>query len=113
MAFPTLQRKPVLSSLEETAGDPVVRSPKEGGYIQTRPRYTRVPKKWHVRLQDMEASDKSSLKAWEIATQYGADADTWTHPDGTSYTVRLAAPIKYTYGKSRFFSNAEFDLEEV
>lgn len=115
MAFPALSTTPLVSGYEDGAAlDPVIRSPKETGYVQTRPRFTRVPRKWHVTYGDLSDADEVLLRAWEVTVKYGADSDTWTHPkSGTSYTVRLAAPIKYRLSETDSIWMAEFDLEQV
>ncbi len=116
MAFPVLSSPPLIESYEHTAAsDPVIRSPQEAGYIQTRPRFTRVPKKWHISYPGtMTETDRTLMEAWEASVQYGAGSDSWTHPKtGTVYTVRLGAPIKYKFGISDEYWSFEFDLEEV
>ena len=115
MAFPTLSAPPLVEPYEESAAqDPVIRSPKEAGYVQTRPRFTRVPKKWHLSYAGMSSSDRTSIKSWESTSVYGANSDTWTNPaDSTQYTVRLAGPIRYKFSVSDSYWSFEFDLEEV
>jgi hypothetical protein len=113
MAFPDLSQPPLEDPFEQSAAqDPVIRSDKEAGYVQSRPRFTRVPDKHHFEYGGMTDADYTAIKAWEIATVYGASADTFIHPKtGSSLTVRLAAPIKYKL-KNGFWSFV-FDLEEV
>lgn len=115
MAFPTLSSAPLISGFNEAAAlDPVIRSPKEAGYVQTRPRFTRVPKKFHVTYASMTDSDKSALESWEATVGYGANSDTWMHPKtSVSYTVRLTGPIKYALGETDSLWTFDFDLEEV
>lgn len=115
MAFPTLSTAPLVSPFEETAAlDPVIRSQMEVGYEQTRPRFTRVPDKWHIEYGDLSDTDYALLKAWEIATMYGAASDTWTHPKTiASHTVRLAAPIRYKLNETDTLWTASFDLKKV
>ena len=115
MAFPALSTAPLISGYEDGAAlDPVIRSSKEAGYVQTRPRFTRVPLKWHVAYGDLSDADEALLRAWETTVKFGADSDTWTHPKtGMNYTVRLAAPIKYKMNEAGSIWTAEFDLEQV
>ena len=115
MAYPTLSTAPLISPFEETAAlDPVIRSPYEAGYEQTRVRFTRVPGQWHIEYGDLSGSDYTALKAWEAATMYGAGSDTWIHPKtSVQYTVRLAAPIKYKLSETDTVWTAVFDLKEV
>ena len=115
MAFPTLVSMPLIEPYKEGAAeDPVIRSGTEGGYEQTRPRYTRVPEKWHIEYADLSDSDKALVKAWELAVMYGAYMDTWSHPKtSTSYNVRLAAPIEYAFNDIDNVWKAVFDLKQV
>ena len=115
MAFPALSTPPLISGFEETSTvDPVIRSNKEAGYVQTRARFTRVPLKWHVPYGDLSDADKAALEAWQVATKYGAGFDTWTHPKtGTNYTVRLLGPIKFKLNEADSVWMAEFELEQV
>ena len=115
MPFPTLTSLPLITPYEHSAAlDPVIRSDKEAGYEQTRPRFTRVPKQWHIEYGDLSDADQATLEAWEATVQYGAASDTWTHPKtGTQYTIRLAAPIKYRFVETDVVWSASFDLKQV
>jgi phage-related protein len=114
-SYPTLASLPLINSYEHTAAqDPVIRSQTEAGYRQTRPRFTRVPKKWHISYGDLSDADQATLEAFEVTVKYGADLFTWTHPKtATQYSVRFAAPIKYKFTVTDSIWAAEFDLEEV
>ncbi len=116
MAFPTLSSPPSVDGYSHAAAfDPVIRSPKEAGYVQTRPSCTHVPKKFHLEYPgDMIDADQTTLAAWEVSMMYGANSDTWTHPKtSVVYTVRLAAPIEYKLGISDAYWSFSLDLEEV
>jgi phage-related protein len=115
MPFPSLSTPPLVSGYEHSAAlDPVLRSPLEAGYRQTRPRFTRVPKKWHISYSGLSDSDQSALESFEASVKYGADSFTWTHPKtSTQYTVRFPAPVRYHLGPTDTLWSAEFDLEEV
>ncbi len=61
--FPSLSRNPSAREFEETvAYDPTVRARSEGGYVKTRPRYTRFPKKWTVVYDLLSNTDKGTLQ---------------------------------------------------
>ena len=115
--FPSLSSPPLVEGYEHgVASDPVIRSPKEAGYVQTRQRFTRVPKIWHLVYPDtMTYADQTSLSTWESSHGYGATIDTWTSPVSGqgSYSIRLAAPIKYQLGATDQFWKFEVYLEEV
>ena len=93
--------------------DAAVRSPFEGGYQQTRPRYTRARRRFGVRYR-LQSSDLWTLRTFELTTlRNGADSFTWTHPTtSTSYTVRLAAPIAYARAQYGIW-DVSMTLEEV
>ena len=116
-AFPSLSSTPLVDPYEHTAAfDPVIRLPNfEAGYRPTRPRFTRVPKKWHIAYPGtMTDADRTTLEAFEETVKYGSDSFTWTHPKtAVEYTVRFAAPVKYKFGISDDYWSFEFDLEEV
>lgn len=118
MNFPTLSSTPSLSAWEETrAQDPTIRSQKEGGYISTRPRFTRAPKKWKIAYQGgnaLSAADKATLQTFEGSVNVGAAMFVWTNPtNSTAYNVRLAGPIIFKPTTSTIYWEASFDLEQV
>lgn len=93
--------------------DSVLRSPFQAGYQQTRPKFTRARRQFGVRYK-LKDADVATLRDFELTTLVnGAASFTWTHPlTAVSYTVQLAAPIKY--GKSsRGISDVSFVLQEV
>jgi len=104
--FPTLGVPPAypLDPDGETE-DAVIRSTLEGGYEQTRPRFTRIRRSFGLNYELSDA-DVGVLKGFEIVTLVnGADSFDWVHPlTNEAYTVRLTAPIKYSkvdYGSSK------------
>ncbi|OHD27428.1 MAG: hypothetical protein A2Y38_05660 [Spirochaetes bacterium GWB1_59_5] len=101
-AFPILSTPPSYPiDPDGELEDVVLRSQQEAGYEQTRPRTTRARRNFGVSYIGLEAADEALLRAFEITTlRNGADSFTWTHPkSGTTYTVRLIAPIKFTRRK--------------
>lgn len=93
--------------------DSTLRSETEGGYRQTRPRFTRSRRKWGLNYIDLDDTDATALRTFERTTlRNGADKFNWTHPMGGTYVVTLAGPIKFA---RRDFggTNATFTLEEV
>ncbi len=116
-SFPSLSKDPSWPmDPDGEIEDSTIRSPFEGGYELTRPRFTRDRRKWGVRYVMLSSSDASTLRTFEKTTvRGGADSFTWTHPTtSTSYTVRFAGPIRFTLvppGTGKY--NAEFTLREV
>lgn len=98
-AFPTLSKKPNYPlDPDGELEDVVIRSPQTAGYEQTRPRTTRARRSFGVNYKALKDVDVDLLRTFERVTlRNGADQFTWTHPlSATVYTVRLAAPIKYS-----------------
>lgn len=120
MAFPSLSTNPQVERFgQKAAFNPTIRSEAESGYVQTRPRFTRTPKKWHVFYSGLSLTDKTSLESHEVSVKFGSDLFSWTNPtDSVSHNVRYAAPIDFNL-ESGFDNSgnhtwsAEFDLEEV
>ena len=117
--FPTLSVTPSVAPWQQTkTGDPTIRSPFEAGYVQTRARFTRVPKAWTIAYQDgnsLPVADKLTLEAHENAVNCGAAIFSWLNPsDGTTYQVRYGkTPIVFTMLYNNLFWTASFTLEQV
>ncbi len=111
--FPTLSTKPLVSGWgEQVADDPTIRSPYEGGYKQTRARFTRLTRKYHVSYGDLSQADKDTLVSWENGVKVGSDM--WDAVQlGLAGNYRLLAQIQYKYGVSEEVWTAEFDVEQV
>ena len=121
--FPTIYRRgteihnPVVGTFENTmAHDPAIRSQSEGGYVTSRARFTRIPRKWPVNYTWLTKANKDMIKDFEDARVGGSDSFTWTNPeDDTAYTVRFLGLVKYTAHSNTNFLwwIVEFILEEV
>lgn len=116
--FPTLSSYaiPEVNAWQESkAFDPTIRSPQEAGYILTKARFTRIPKKWHISYETLQNDDKISLENFETARKVGAESFNWTNPKNSIvYVVRFLAPISFGFNsQSSMYWKAEFDLEEV
>ena len=97
-SFPTLSQNPDASDWnEEAQQDPTIRTKAEAGYVITRPRFTRVLKKYEFSYRLLSNTDKETLGDFEQEVNYGAAQFRWTYPiDGTTiYMARLSEPIKY------------------
>ncbi|OQB75102.1 MAG: hypothetical protein BWX92_02796 [Deltaproteobacteria bacterium ADurb.Bin135] len=113
--FPTLTVTPSIEGWgEELAQDPTIRTQLDGGYILTRARFTRIPKKWKVKYGLLTPGDKATIEAFETTVQGGAGIFSWTSPAGLiTYSVRFAGPIMFTMRESPNWWDAEFILEQV
>ena len=134
MAFPVIYRhgtqvqQPVVTSLvDQMAHDPAIRSAADGGYVTSRARFTRIPRRWGVRYRWVQndssispaVTNKDTIQAWEDTVYGGSDSFTWVKPENpisaTTYTVRLMGPIVYTPEPDAGLKwwMIEFELEEV
>jgi len=113
--FPAISSSPLIDGWEEGfATDPTIRSSAEAGYVQTRPRFTRLPDKYHVVYPDVSDGDKALVRAFEKPTVRGGAASfNYALPDSTVKAVRFKAPVSYRRVLDGTFWQIEFDLEEV
>ena len=118
--FPTLTGVPaypdVLEFNDQISTNPTIRSPKDAGYQQTRARFTRYPRAWHVTFTGIITSDKDLIEAHEEERGVGGNSFTWTNPmDDTSYTVRFIRPVLNQPWEDTDYARwiVSFDLEEV
>ena len=88
---------PVVADLEEIiAQDPTIRSQYDGGYVQTRARFTNIKRRWNVHYTMMSQTNKNTIRTFEAARKVGAESFSWTNPEnGNSYTVRFLEPVVY------------------
>lgn len=115
-AFPILSKPPSYPlDPDGDLDDSAIRSPFTAGYEQTRPAFTRSRRSWGVNYKSMPQADMDTLRDFERVTLVnGADSFTWTHPlSGATYTVRLAAPIKFARSRRGPIGDASFMLREV
>jgi len=100
MSFPTLTScSPIVSNWEEGFSyDFTITSDKEGGYRETRARFTRnPPDKYKVVYPALSTADKITLRNYERQMLGGATAFNWTNPDDAiTYEVRFLEPTKYS-----------------
>lgn len=117
--FPTLSTTPLVEPFEDSLQDPgTVKSPKDAGYVQTRPRHTRLPGQWHVGYSGLTAADRTALRNHELAVKVDADIFSWTHPlTSAQHNVRFRAAVRYkaenTFDGGAHTWSAEFDLDEA
>ena len=96
---------------EKVAQDPTIRNPFDGGYVQTRAKFTRIPDKWHIGYRPLTATEKGNLQTFEKSVGIGADS--FSHPDLSGKTVRFLGPVIYRRYANSLLWTAEMDLEEV
>lgn len=79
--------------------DPVLRSETDGGYVITRPRYTRAPRKtFTTGFTSVSQADKVLMESFWDSHKGGALSFTWADPVTTTvYTVRFMGQPEYKY----------------
>jgi len=111
--YPSLGTTYPSTPLGEKLIDSVLRSPMDGGYVQTRQRYTRIRKLWDVSYSALTTVDKVTLEAFVTTVGGGAHQFTWTNPqDGNSYEVRFNPIPSFSYTSYDRW-NVTFSLEQV
>lgn len=97
-AFPTLSKPQDSKYFTESQEDPVMRSPVEGGYEFSRPRYTRAPRKMFTTgFTEISDADKTLLQtSWDVH-RGGSDVVTWTHPVDGAMSVRYEGAFSFRY----------------
>lgn len=120
--FPTmyhhgkLVHTPVVMEGDGYATFPTIRDSIEGGYAQTRARFTRNVRRWSLQYRSLSSANKFTLRAFEVARVGGSESFTWVSPiDGASYTVRFADRLGYTPvdNTNRTRWDVTMELEEV
>lgn len=110
--FPTLSLNSYYP-IDEEREDSVIRSKFEGGYEQTRQRFTRLRRTWSLVYKTLTPADKTALDDFMVTVKGGADSFNWTHPvTSTVYAVRLEKPLKFSY-VSKDLYDVEMTLKEV
>lgn len=120
MQFPTLSRGQDSAYFKVTQADPSMRTPTEGGYVYTRPRFTRRPRRTFVTgFTNISEADRALLEQFWNDTRGGSLAFDWTHPiSGEVISVRFAhqKPLEFEYagiGHWRRWNCGPIELEEV
>lgn len=117
MNFPTLTKKQDSRFYAVQQEDVTVKSEQEGGYVLTRPRHTRTPRKtFSTGYTDISNADKLTLESF-FNTVGGHTEFVWQDPvELTNVTVRFGAPMEFKYsgvGGNHRWDIAKIELEEV
>ncbi|KAA5604428.1 hypothetical protein F1188_16350 [Roseospira marina] len=98
---PALQARLDAKKFEQTHQDPAMRAETEGGYVITRPRFTRRPRRsWTLGLTNIYDDDKATLEAFWNEVRGGSTAFDLTLPiTGEVVPVRFAdgSTMKFEY----------------
>jgi len=110
---------PVVTAYADTfASDPTIRTPKDAGYVQTRARFTSIPRKYHVRYEALTTHDKNLIYKFEKDTVVGGSEEfLWPLSTDTTQelTVRFAGIVTYIPWEDTNYTRwiVEFDVESV
>ena len=103
---------------EESSTDPTLRLETDGGYVLTRPRFTRKPRKLITTgFSFISESSKNIIQAYYDAKRGGSESFPYLHPTtGVTLTVRFKSPPKFKYvgfGYLRAWDVKSIELEQV
>lgn len=98
--------------------DVTVRTEMQGGYVYTRPRHTRRPRRTFMTgFGSISEAHRAELEAFYDAKRGGSDSFTYTPPYlGVEVIVRFKGPIKFDYvgyGTNYMWNVTGLALEEV
>ena len=106
------------SQRTDTVADPAMRQEMDGGYVITRPRFTRRPRRsFQTGFTDITDAEKVLLEDFWDAHKGGSNSFTWTDPvSNVTRTVRFKSGAAYQYaghGPTRRWNATGVVLEEV
>lgn len=111
-SYPILSKDPDGTSFKESQENPVVvGGDMEGGYIYTRARHTRVPRKtFEFKHVDISEIERQSLVTFWDTHRGGSLAFTWTHPiTSTVHNVRFDPQMELEFTRSGYGTNHRWD----
>lgn len=97
--FPTLSRGDDSSKYSVELEDPAMKTSLEGGYVSSRAKHTRTPRKtWKIGYTLITNADKALLDAFWATVRGGSVVFDWTDPvSGTVFQVRFADKMNFQY----------------
>lgn len=123
MAFPEIEANGLVAredsaQFEEEYLNPAIRKEFEGGFVATRPRYTRPPaRKITTGFTAISQADYARLVNYWNAKRGGSVSFPYIHPTtGETLTVRFVEPLKAKYqgmGQTRLWDIHGIVLETV
>lgn len=109
----------------EEQSDPALRAKMEGGYVVTRPRHTRRPRRtWKIGFTDIRDADKTALQVFWDSVRGGSEAFNWTVPvsneavvvrfaEGNRMSFEYAGPILIDEAVAGRWNVSDITLEEI
>lgn len=97
--FPTLTMGEDSRFFSVEQEDPAIRTNMEGGYVSSRARHTRTPRKTFTSgLTNLTNADKATLEAFWDTVRGGSVIFNWTSPqNAVVYAVRFKEPLRWKY----------------
>lgn len=119
MPFPTLPSgyKPDSQEFVESVENPALRTELEGGYVASRPKHTRTPRKsWDIKYRGLTNADKSAIETHWNSVRGGSLIFDWVNPQsGVTWSVRYNDAPKWEYvgmGNTQLW-DCSFKLEQA
>lgn len=99
--------------LNEGRENPAISSQMENGIVVSRPRFTRIRKKWVLKWTALKTNEYQVLTDFWDKVCGGSLEFQWTHPvTGVVYTVRFAGDINFHLASHDLWEG-EITLQEV
>lgn len=112
MNFPPI--KPPVYPLQETYTDHSIKMQMDNLTINTRPRFTKMPKKFKLTWTALPAADFAKLRSFYLYdTKGGALSFAWTYPNepgsgyaGKSFMVRFEGDLDFSLDNPGYYSGS-------
>jgi phage-related protein len=114
--FPIISKDFDASSYKESSENPAVASgDTEGGYVYTRPRHTRRPRKtFQFKFVDISETERETIQDFWDARRGGSGAFNWTHPiTAVIYNVRFDPETELEFERSGYANNHRWDSSTI
>lgn len=117
MSFPALSKDQDSKFYTVSHENPAVRSKMEGGYVVSRARFTRTPRRMFTTgFTDISNADKAALETFWDTKKGGSVSMVWVDPVlSESIVVRFTKPLSFNYtglGGTHLWT-VQFELEEA
>jgi hypothetical protein len=79
--------------------DPSIKAEMEGGYVVSRPRHTRTPRRtWTTGFTDLSNAERLTLESFWNTQRGGSEIFLWKNKvDNVYYQVRFTKPMEFKY----------------
>jgi len=114
--FPTLSKDFDATDFIEEIENPNYDAPEmEGGYVYSRPRFTRKPRrKFTIKFIDISQTDKEALETFWNNQKGGSLAFNFTHPvTGETINCRFASKATIEFKRTGYGTNHRYDTGNI